>query len=508
MLKKYLHSEIRERWQHLVDKARQVAILGHISPDGDAMGSTLAMAHYLRGQGKKVRVVVPTSYPDFLSWLPGADDVWVFEYAKQAVVQYISGADLVFCMDFNSIQRLEQLAEVIRHHRAPVVTIDHHLSPDAGVALLISDPHASSTCEIVFSLLHQLGGMEAISKEMAECLYCGMMTDTGSFTYNSNRSELFYIISMLLSKGIDKDRIYRNVNNNYSEHRLRFVGYVLNEKLKFYKNHRASIFTITREEMKKYGYEMVWTPERKYITYILRGKDGTEKRVRDKSLFDEKYRKENMEHEFRIREELYGQAQGEKYSASDSGGNADGRRNTNGSDQRRGVGRADCFGEPPGGAVSRTDGAESGFCDGGGQICRADYESNTGAERGDSGGDTEDFRGSIRTGWESERKSLESYLQKKHTGRRTVVASHGVRGNSDDTDLALMGIRGLESLTDVLEDDDESEEEKREREGVNTGTALGVAAGVIAGMAIGWTQDEGEGIEEDEEAHEGFDISM
>ena len=141
--------------------------------------------------------------------------------------------------------------------------------------------------------------------------------------------------------------------------------------------------------------------------------------------------------------------------------------------------------------------------------CRADYEGDTGAKRGDSGGDTKDLEGSLRTGWESERKSLETYLQKKHTGRRTVVASHGVRGGSDDTDLAFMGIRGLESLTDILEDGDESEEEKREREAKNTGTALGVAAGIIAGMAIGLTQDD-EKVEEtnDEDEREGFDISM
>ena len=172
------------------------------------------------------------------------------------------------------------------------------------------------------------------------------------------------------------------------------------------------------------------------------------------------------------------------------------------------MGRADCFGEPSGGAVSRTEGTESGFRGGGGQVCRADYEGDTGAERGDSGGDTKDLGGSLRTGWESERKSLESYLQKKHTGRRTVVASHGVRGGSDDTDLALMGIRGLENLTDILEDGDESEEEKREREARNTGTALGVAAGIIAGMAIGLGQDEDGDIEEDEDEQEGFDISM
>ena len=271
---------------------------------------------------------------------------------------------------------------------------------------------------------------------------------------------------------------------------------------------RAKTQAQFREEMKKYGYEMVWTPERKYITYILRSKDGTEKRVRGKSLFDEKYRKENMEHEFRIREELYGQAQSEKYSATDSGGNADGRRNTDDTDQRRGVGRADCFGEPSGGAVSRAEGTESGFRGGGGQVCRADCEGDTGAERSDSGGDTKDLGGSLRTGWESERKSLESYLQKKHTGRRTVVASHGVRGGSDDTDLALMGIRGLENLTDILKDDNETEEEKQEREARNTGTALGVAAGIIAGMAIGVGQDEDGDIEEDEDENEDFGMTM
>lgn len=261
-------------------------------------------------------------------------------------------------------------------------------------------------------------------------------------------------------------------------------------------------------ELKKYNCEVTWMDARKNITFIYCAEKGTVCRVRDDNLNDDKYLKENIEHEFRIRSELYGQAQGEKYSAGNSGGNADGRRNTDDTDQRRGVGRADRFGEPSGGTVSRAEGTESGFRGGGGQVCRADYEGDTGAKRGDSGGDTKDLGGSLRTGWESERKSLESYLQKKHTGRRTVVASHGVRGNSDDTDLALMGIRGLENLTDILEGDDETEEEKREREGVNTGTALGVAAGVIAGMAIGVGQDEDGDIEEDEEENEDFGMTM
>lgn len=133
--------------------------------------------------------------------------------------------------------------------------IDHHLNPDRKAAsLVISHPQACSTCEIVFRLIWQMGGYEQMTRSGAACIYTGMMTDTGSFTYASKRPEIYYIIGQLLQKGIDKDKIYRNVNNNYSENRLRFVGYVLNSKLKFYENQKASIFTITREEMKEYHY--------------------------------------------------------------------------------------------------------------------------------------------------------------------------------------------------------------------------------------------------------------
>lgn len=255
MLKEYLHTSIRDKWLSLNGKAKQVAILGHISPDGDAMGSTLAMAHYLRRKGKHVQVIVPTSYPDFLAWLPGAGDVLVYEYAKQAVYQYIADVDLFICMDFNSVKRLEQLSHIIQNHRAPMITIDHHLSPDEDVDLLVSDPSASSTCEIVFSMLYQLEGLDAFTEEMAECVYCGMMTDTGSFTYNSNRSELFYIISLLLSKGIDKDKIYRNVYHDFSVNRLRLEGYILHKKMQYFQNDHAALFTLTREEMKEFQYK-------------------------------------------------------------------------------------------------------------------------------------------------------------------------------------------------------------------------------------------------------------
>ena len=252
-----------------------------------------------------------------------------------------------------------------------------------------------------------------------------------------------------------------------------------------------------QSKMKKYGYEMVWTPERKYITYILRSKDGTAKRVRDKSLHEEKYRKENMEHEFRIREELYGQAQSKEYSAANSSGNAGGQGDTDSSDQCRRVGETDRFGEPSGGAFS-----------GSGQVRRADFQGDSGTERGDSGGNTEDLRGSLRTGWESERESLTRYRQKNAQRRSTVVAPSRAHGNPDNTGLALMGARGLGNLTDLFEDSEETEEEKRQREARNTGTAVGIVAGTITGIVIGNRQNHVSDIEnndgEDEDPQMGI----
>ena len=158
-------------------------------------------------------------------------------------------------LDFCALDRLQNMQEAVAHSKCKRIMIDHHLNPDRKAAsLVISHPQACSTCEIVFRLIWQMGGYEQMTRSGAACIYTGMMTDTGSFTYASKRPEIYYIIGQLLQKGIDKDKIYRNVNNNYSENRLRFVGYVLNSKLKFYENQKASIFTITREEMKEYHY--------------------------------------------------------------------------------------------------------------------------------------------------------------------------------------------------------------------------------------------------------------
>ena len=272
-----------------------------------------------------------------------------------------------------------------------------------------------------------------------------------------------------------------------------------------------------QREMKKLGYDMVWTPERKYITYICPTQNGKECRVRDIKLNDEKYLKENMEHEFRIRTELYGQAQGTEYSSGTA--RSDGRNSTgadggtgdsDGADQRRGMDEAQRSGAQNGGFVSGAVGTESGSVERGEQIHREDDEGSRGAERGDGNSSAQGDEGSGRTGWESERESCRSYRQKNHSGRSNMVDSSRTHSSPDNIGVALMGARGLGNLTSLFEDGEESEEEKRQREARNAGSALGAVAGLVTGIAIGLNQNHEPNIEnnDDEDEDQGMGITM
>ena len=227
-----------------------------------------------------------------------------------------------------------------------------------------------------------------------------------------------------------------------------------------------------RSLMKKYGYDMVWTPERKYITYICQTAEGKTYKVRDIKLNDEKYLKENMEYEFRIRAELYGQAQSEEYAAgntaSDAGrtaGGTDGTGDSDGADQRGGMDASERNDTQNGGSVSPAVSAESGCSERGEQVHREDDEGGRGAERGNGEGSAQGDDGSGRTGWESERESCRSYRQKNHSGRSNMVDSSRTHSSPDNIGVALMGARGLGNLTSLFEDGEESEEEKKAERG-------------------------------------------
>ena len=250
-----LHEAEESLLREQIATSENIVLCCHQNADGDAVGSSLGWAEYLRTLGKEPVVVVPDMYPDFLQWLPNSEKIVRYDKRPEAADLMIRTADLIFCLDFNTPERTgEQMAETLRKAQGKKILIDHHPNPDVDAVLLASFPELSSTCEIVFRLIWQLGGFENMQRKCAIPIYCGMMTHTGGFTFNSNRPEIFFIISQLLTKHIDKDKIYRNVYNNYSEWRMRLTGYVLLEKLRVLPEYHTSYYLLTRADQKRFHF--------------------------------------------------------------------------------------------------------------------------------------------------------------------------------------------------------------------------------------------------------------
>ena len=239
---------------HLISDAKNIIITCHKSPDGDAIGSTLGWAEYLRSIGKEPTIIVPDQYPDFLSWIPNTEKIVRYDKHPEKCDMLFKIADLVFCLDYNTTSRVDEMEKALVSSSAPKVVIDHHLDPDVPAVLTISHPDLSSTCELVFRIVWQLDGFNRLSKQFAIPIYCGMMTDTGGFLYNSTRSEIYFIIGELLTKHIDKDKIYRNVYHNYSESRIRLMGFVMYEKLVYLPESHAAYYSLTRQEQKRFHF--------------------------------------------------------------------------------------------------------------------------------------------------------------------------------------------------------------------------------------------------------------
>ncbi|MCM1336922.1 MAG: bifunctional oligoribonuclease/PAP phosphatase NrnA [Candidatus Amulumruptor caecigallinarius] len=254
IVSKHINAEAVEAMRTLVERAHKVAITCHVSPDGDAMGSTLALAGVLNNMGKHAIVVTPDRPPKSLAFLPGAADVVSASYKQAAATNILGSSDLVMCLDFNAVKRVDKMAPLLSGAPAPKVMIDHHLDPEPFCDVTISVPQMSSTCELLYEVLKRLGWLGHLDTRAASCLYTGMMTDTGNFTYNSNDPELYLIIADLLSRGIDKDRLYAQACNTCSEECLRLNGYALSEKMKVWPEYQAALITLSYEELVRFGY--------------------------------------------------------------------------------------------------------------------------------------------------------------------------------------------------------------------------------------------------------------
>lgn len=256
MLTKIIAEDKIIQTEKLIDNAKKITILTHISPDGDALGSSLGLYWYLLGIDKDVKIVVPNRFPEFLAWMPGSENIVVALDDNAAAERTIADAELLFFLDFNTLNRINWLKNAAAESNVPKVLIDHHPDPDIKCDVCISYPQISSTSELVFRLICRMGQSQSINLNIAECIYTGMMTDTGNFSFNSQSPEIYLIINELLKIGINKDEIFNKVFSTYSVDRMRLMGYCLSKKMRIYPEHRASLICLTLAECEQYNFQM------------------------------------------------------------------------------------------------------------------------------------------------------------------------------------------------------------------------------------------------------------
>ncbi|MDE6402221.1 MAG: DHH family phosphoesterase [Muribaculaceae bacterium] len=255
MITKSLDRKKIKELSRIIAGCKRVVITCHIAPDGDAIGSSLALYHMLTDLGKEVHVVTPDLFAQNLFYLPGAKDIVIYTRYSDFALQLINDADLIFCLDYNAIKRVDKIGRHILDSAALKVMIDHHLDPEDFPYLTISHPEESSTCLLLFKIFCALGLVPLISKHIATCIYAGMMTDTGNFSYNSNKPDIYMAISKLVECGINKDDIYRHIINTATLSRLRINGYAVSQKMEVFPANRAALITLTRDELNEYDYK-------------------------------------------------------------------------------------------------------------------------------------------------------------------------------------------------------------------------------------------------------------
>jgi len=234
--------------------SRKVVIITHFKPDADALGSALGLAGYLKKKGHTVTVVTPSDYPDFLSWMPGNEEVKIFTKEKSGDFdQLISGCDLVCCVDFSSLKRINELGEMVERSSARRLLIDHHLDPERFADFEQWDDTAASTAELIFELIYVLGDKAAIDSDIANCLYAGVMTDTGGFRHSNTTRKVFEIAAALVDHGAEPARVSKLIYDTNTLERMRLMGFVLNERLHVIPELRTAYIPLRIEDLKKYS---------------------------------------------------------------------------------------------------------------------------------------------------------------------------------------------------------------------------------------------------------------
>ena len=240
----------------LLSSPKKIVITTHRGPDGDAMGSSLGLMHLLKQFRHNVQVITPNSYADFLHWMPGNEDVIVFEDNEEEAKQITENADLIFLLDFSHISRIADFADTVSNSNATKILIDHHQDPDMEIAdIIFSDTTACSTAQLLYEVIDAMDLTNHINKEIAECLYVGIMTDTGSFKYSSTTAKTHHIIAELIATGAENAKIHDLIYDNSSANRMKLLGYCLNKKLLLYPENNSAVISLTAEELEQFNFK-------------------------------------------------------------------------------------------------------------------------------------------------------------------------------------------------------------------------------------------------------------
>ncbi len=241
----------------LINSKVKIVLTSHTNPDGDAIGSLLAMYHYLRKLGNDVVMVVPNKFPDYYRWLPYSDKILIYNRSAKLVQKFMKESDVIFSLDYNALNRLGALTEIIQTIETTRVLIDHHVDPELkDFDYSYTTTETSSTGELVYNFIEMMGDVNLVDKQISEAIYTGIVTDTGSFSFSCNRPETYTVTAKLVEKGVDAQKIHKLIYDTFSENRLRLLGFSITERMIVWEELHTALIYLTKDDLRNYRYKV------------------------------------------------------------------------------------------------------------------------------------------------------------------------------------------------------------------------------------------------------------
>ncbi len=243
------------RLKEVLRKKKDIVITTHLNPDGDAIGSSLGLYNFLLAKGHKVTVIPPNDYPEFLSWMQGCEKIIPYDKNVKKCAKLIASADIIFCLDYNALSRIDKMEEAVSTAKGFKILVDHHLFPQKFADINFSDTSACSTCQLIFELIDGMGEKDMLTKDISNCLYTGIMTDTGSFRFDATTADTHRIVAELLEAGAQKTFIHEQVYDTNSENRMKLLGHALAHKLTVLEDFKTAFISLSAEELERFHHQ-------------------------------------------------------------------------------------------------------------------------------------------------------------------------------------------------------------------------------------------------------------